>query len=119
MKANELRVGNVVNLLGSQAIIIPNDFQKWFQNAQGWENKAIKPIPLTEDWLIRFGFVQDESNQYYWKNWGTNGVQILKYSDIYRRFTFELGQGFNKVLDNVHQLQNLYYALTENELEIK
>ena len=65
----------------------------------------LKPIPLTEEWLLKFGF--RESNKYLFK--------------------YKLGlkkRGDNYFYDNisikhVHQLQNLYFALTGEELTLK
>ena len=76
-----------------------------------------KPIPLTEEWLIKFGFemVQMDSNS------GKYEV-YSKYKLTYN--TFHGWWLFNKRLDRtpvkyVHQLQNLYFALTGEELPIK
>lgn len=76
------------------------------------ENKDIKPIPLTEEWLIKFGFKKNK--------------------DCFKKFAYEVGMVGNHLwyLDNgssmlidrleyVHQLQNLYHALTGEELTPK
>lgn len=72
--------------------------------------KDIKPITLTEEWLIRFGFkltnqIRDE------KVYSING-----YMDVYvmnNKFSFEPTSTFIKY---VHQLQNIYFSLNEKEL---
>lgn len=78
------------------------------------------PIPLTEDWLMRFGFIRyNLKDVFYSKSYGTNGVAIVKFEPVYDRFCYQLGTGHNKVLDYVHQLMNLHYAITGSELTFK
>jgi hypothetical protein len=67
----------------------------------------LQPIPLTEGWLLKFGF--GKQNGYPYKfNFGfikmRNGIWFYKY------YSLEID------LNYVHQLQNLYYALTGEEL---
>ena len=86
------------------------------------------PISLTEDWLFKFGFNKEIDNEF------NPMVLVLNkrihlyadnqndYSDIYA-FVF-LGKNKDeiRICDNfkyVHQLQNLYFALTGIELQIK
>jgi len=68
----------------------------------------LEPIPLTEEWLLNFGYTKEDSN--FW-NLGhivweyDGGVFICNKNGI--------------TLKYVHQLQNLYFALTGRELTIK
>lgn len=71
-------------------------------------------IPLTEQWLLDFGF--EKSSDFFAKRHGVNGLEIIVYNPN-MQFEFQLGKGRNKVLKHVHQLQNLYFALTGNKLE--
>jgi len=118
MKAIELRLGNYVMNLEreidritgiSDPLIatekIPGDIDAW-----------VDPIPLTEEWLKKFGFVQRDN--YYWHNWGTNGVEFIFKDLHYKGFEIQLGKAKYKYIEYVHQLQNLYYILTGEELEI-
>jgi hypothetical protein len=117
MKAIELRIGNIVSLYGSESTIIPNDFQKWFQNEPNWENRAFKPIPLTVEWLFRFSAINSKILQ---------GECCLRLKDQYNLIPCEnyfefLTIGSSIILADifyVHQLQNLYFALTGEELTI-
>lgn len=72
-------------------------------------------IPLTDEWLLKFGF---NSNGKVWEIDSINGIvfEIEYVSDCYYLHTQgEWGyQGFSYV----HQLQNLYFALTGQELEL-
>lgn len=90
-----------------------------------WYLKDIEPIELSEEWLLKFGFEKKS-----WKSQGIviecfyyekNGIIIYL---IEKGFEIEIKQGddqFNlfRVWNHVHQLQNLYFALTRSELELK
>ena len=107
MKAIELKCNNYVMLYNNVARIIPNDFVKW--SDEKWEMKDFKPIPLTEKWLKEFGFKSVFSGAGYIKNrteigYNYNGFYII-------------ASGLK--IEYIHQLQNLYFALTNTELEIK
>jgi hypothetical protein len=140
MKANELRIGNYVNNMG---VMIKFDEADWdcivskafSQNPM----ERYEPIPLTDNWLLKFGFESsivtypnDGSVYSYTKNYLPNDI----YTDCYLNFlsnsrdaTLRLwnNKKLNEVsfscpicmCQNVHQLQNLYFALTGQELTIK
>lgn len=108
MKANEFRIGNLIYLeLGVPSLdihtIVPYDLMVIERTG----DKAI-PIPLTEEWLKKFGFYMI----YYDKEKEIN----YKLND----FTLEQTDGgfiYQKVIIKyIHQLQNLYFALTGEEL---
>ena len=73
--------------------------------------KSLEPIPLTEEWLLKFGFDKLEG----WDDtffFQLNDVQILEYNVS--------GYDYDGVnIKHVHQLQNLYFALTGEELKLK
>jgi hypothetical protein len=81
----------------------------------------IEPIPLDESWLLRFGFDKQHAV--------TFSFGYEKEYSIYRKcnFTYNVIQAawwFNgSILNNqpqyVHTLQNLIFALTGEELELK
>jgi hypothetical protein len=72
-----------------------------------------EPIPLTEEWLLRMGF--EKLNQHYWSLNGFNYQMIFSNNslDVHKR------KYLIKNVKHVHSLQNLYFALTGQELEIK
>ena len=102
MEASELRIGN--------SIIQDDDFVfvTWWR-LELMENNKIeyKPIPLTEEWLLKFGFEKRYETCFQYKNFILNDKFIMMDIDI----TIQLKY--------VHQLQNLYHALTGEELTIK
>ena len=72
----------------------------------------LMPIPLTEEWLLKFGFEWKIQHQGF-----HNGA--FKIEEEYKKgYRFYIGN--EKIsIQYVHQLQNLYHALTGKELEIK
>jgi hypothetical protein len=71
-----------------------------------WE--VIKPIPLTEKWLIGFNF-----------NFKELGFPELSVSHhlFGNKFYFHI-QNYAKEIFFVHELQNLYFTLTQRELTV-
>ncbi len=76
------------------------------------EKPNYQPITLTEEWLLKFGFekrsIIQENDSYY-----LNGEIVWVTKKGFRYF-----QNRN-IIQHVHQLQNLYFALTGEELTIK
>lgn len=142
MKAEELRIGNYVQ---SNSKFFKGDtlritelkddhdekkIQAWCiapgNRAYGSSNEHLEPIPLTEEWLIKFGFEKSKDDPCPYDD----GEFTLKS----KRFTvfkkhpithnsvhgwFINNQNFSEInLKYVHQLQNLYFALTGTELTI-
>jgi|SRR5690606_18891832 len=122
IQANELRIGNYVRCVEGNIIKInKEDFICILTNTY-----EVDPIPLTEEILLKCGFER--------KSYTTKGVEIeviyYKIGNIVvylmRDFfeieittssgQFNLHKTFPKKL---HQLQNLYFALTGEELEVK
>ena len=117
MKASELRIGNYVYFHGDVEEINIDHFNIFNIIKDG----VLLPIPLTEEWLLRFDFTRHHVDY-------SNGVIYIKNVPDNTEFEWgvypnELGSGFQiknrKLLKYVHQLQNLYFALYERELVIK
>lgn len=135
MKASELRIGNYVDLINrSHHIHLPYggifkvgpieffkaklyDADKNFA-IQGShidaDIKDLSPIPITTEWLEKFGFGEDVTN-YEWRT--NNGFCIDTFSDI-PGFWLLSSYRENTKVQYVHQLQNLYFALTGTELTL-
>jgi hypothetical protein len=105
MKANEIRLGNYYNDNGEIKKISPNDIVELWEADRTW----INPIPLTEEWLLKFGFVSNP----YKDRYETKNFQVE--CNKTRGFT-ELWIEGAPHIKHVHQLQNLYFALTNEEL---
>lgn len=129
MKLEELRIGNYLEIdedtgyFGQQCEI---------KSINGYDNEIsvdcntfglrlrtdfglndLKPIPLTEEWLLRFGFEKCRFRNTVYENKSIildsrkcgyllcdNSIENLQY------------------IQYVHQLQNLYFALTGEELKL-
>ena len=115
MEAKELRLGNLI-YNGIREVFKVNAMTIGYFDISQATLGAFKPIPLTEEWLIKFGF---EKNVRY-------GVEFTKYCK-YKNFNIEVSvylldgkyvTGDDFEINYVHQLQSLYYALTGEELTI-
>jgi len=78
-----------------------------------------KPIPITEDWLLDLGFEKEEGKLY--SLYVDDNLDVSLWSDTYfSNPTIELtcnGRVVCKDIKYVHELQNLYFALTGKELK--
>ena len=124
--ARELRIGNLVWDDYSGEMIISQithstesvNFRKTWQLPDGWALcKDIKPIPLTEEWLLKFGFtyrIDTGFNGWYSTPILGESIRIYKIEQGWFKYHSSL-----TVIKYVHKLQNLYFALTGEELIIK
>ena len=117
MLAEELRIGNWVynsttkNNMQVYPMMIPQLYNIEKEHGS-LKDSNIKPITLTEEILLKCGFERTEYNDYRHPVLiGTltlfDGVCELHLSDLYSVW-----------VESLHQLQNLYYALTGKELEV-
>lgn len=129
MNIQELRIGNwITEPLNEDK----NPFQIWGVYSETKNNKInnlpisyFKPIPLTKDWLIKFGFEKDMVLAEYIKNVKMIGLDLIigittntsgALIGIYNVKSLHTN-GINFVrIKYVHQFQNLYFALTGEEL---
>lgn len=126
MKAQELRIGNWVYEIEDAIQVEVVDISNLYYNDFNDGTIIYTPIPLTEEWLVKFGFVcklndpeflvyvkkiderlsiriiitLNEIHIHYCRDWGTSDYSHM----------------FINVIKHVHQLQNLYFALTGQEL---
>jgi hypothetical protein len=125
MEARELRIGNYVLCRGAVARVtsISEDGIGYVKQSGISEGKIpfklVKPIPMTEEWLVKFGFVI--FNEYFFKEFGNhNEFSITLFDYDNGKFIYNPKTHFNYIdIIHAHQLQNLYFALTNEELTIK
>jgi hypothetical protein len=126
MQANELRLGNLIigNLIYEGKLKTfrrLNDdldvvfFSDGSIHEIGEYLTDCKPIPLTEEWLLKFGFV---SNPYKDRYELIAKINIIIECDKTKGLVNLYCEQFPHI-KYVHQLQNLYFALTGEELTIK
>lgn len=123
IKSNELRIGNILNydtkeVEGVVPTIIDCETPEAF-------NEFHSHIPLSEEWLLKFGFKLSDDEIGY-REWTHDGDDILVIRndggfDDYKNqsFYFEYDLFKSVVIQYVHQLQSLFFALTGEELTIK
>lgn len=122
LSAKELRIGNYYYYTCKDFLDERKEWDEVCQiDAQDlvWlesnpNDKDFKPIPLTEEWLNKFGFKKD--NNLYTKDF-CGGLYSLQLNLDYNGTHFTYYDGY-VVLDFIHKLQNLYFALTGEELTI-
>jgi hypothetical protein len=113
MKAEELRLGNWVHPVFPMKVvsIYKDEILCDFEGNEGdpWEfdPKDLDGIPLTEEWLMRFGFNYDDFS----RSWSDKNEEI-RIDKTDAGFLVD----WNSIVKYVHQLQNLYFALTGKEL---
>lgn len=126
MKAKEVRIGNYMLIDGEVGQVyeihsyVPEE--EWGVNGiadqydpQDIKYPKVEPIPLIEEWLVKLGFTQDGWNSNCWTKISENNEDIDVYFDWYdKKYIYE-----RVFLTSVHQLQNLYFALTGEELTLK
>jgi hypothetical protein len=111
MKAKDLMIGNWVNYEG-------NDCRFTIYDMANMDDEyvmiATQPIPLTEEWLVKFGGSCTIMEGY--------PIYFLHFIDV-EFYELEsivhFGGGGQVKIKHVHQLQNLFKALTGKDLEIK
>lgn len=125
IKANELRIGNYLNFKNTKDVAVvdlihsKNYFDCRDEYGSFIPNGNYQPIPLTEEWLIKFRFEKIGFNfrKLYnirqglgefvlWKNTST-GIFCFK--------------AINQLIEvkTVHRLQNCFLDITEEELTLK
>jgi len=105
MKASELRIGNLTD-----KGFIENLLESGIHVGKGkcFNYSEVEPIPLNEEWLVKFGFEKSTV----WFRKGVHAVNPLL-ANLYEFKNIPV-----KEIEFTHQLQNLYFALTGNELTL-
>lgn len=129
IKSNELRLGNLLSYPNWYKDSINKTWSVrdiYFEdNKIGLTDRVIQtitkldylhPIPLTEEILLKAGFVNEFSN-----SWSDNVFQLFENKGNVAgaeigEFYCSTGQRYVCSFKYLHQLQNLYFALTGQEL---
>jgi len=139
IKVNELRLDNFVvvnkggycndNTVQKVTSISKKGINSWSDmGSSGFvKEEDMTHIQLTEEWLLKFGFEKDND----FGNWHLSAYEIFSSGnrdfvaatkeDFVYWYNHSSDDYYSSVIkiNTVHQLQNLYFALTGQELELK
>lgn len=133
MRANELRIGNWIHSLEDGDYQIEQlcrysntsknqNIGALYRNGSIWTDlEYIEPIPLTEDWLMKFGFESngdEHEEEFYHKKHDCFGVKFTNFVEDGIAHIWD-ASFTGAPIKYVHQLQNLVHALTGEELTVK
>ena len=132
MEASELRIGNWVNSIKfNQPVQLElADFGEAYAHADGsnsleWFETHLEGIPLDEQWLERFGFEWETSKKTHIElKLGDENIIAFYFQEKEIKLLQFYSTGpigyieFNPP-EYVHQLQNLYFALSNTGLKVK
>ena len=128
MEAKELRIGNYVkdhlDRVQKVSETRSDAYICYLSNGTKLKYKlnTTKPIPLTEDWLLKFGFEEKCSIKNRFINRADFELEFQGDKVAYCVWGGEDAPHLTQFFGHckyVHQLQNLYFALTGEELTIK
>jgi hypothetical protein len=130
MEAKNLRIGNFIKDRGNKVIRI--DFMEYQESGYStkfgqriflndeevhpmteYTDYAI-PIDINEEWLSKLGFTRDDETDYRWYILDKSIAYAADDNSIRIADSWEFGKR-----KYVHELQNLFFALTGNELSIE
>lgn len=116
LKASDLRIGNLI-AFGKQCCkvyeIQENCFYVIGEKERSFKNTSfeLEPIKLNENWLLNFGFKRFP--------WGLVKDNLLFKDDLKCSYLIlQVGNGFEVKIKYLHELQNLYFSLTQRELTV-
>lgn len=123
MKIEELRIGNLLLINGKPRKIVSTSLYKsrvsylldncnYSEGHSSLGSVFIQGIPLTQESVLAIGFIYGESfNIYYKKIDGSDGHFYLN-----SEFQPEILTGIRKEFKYIHEIQNLYHAISGKEL---
>ena len=116
LKASHLRIGNLLYIPQLKdnfeiGTIYENGRFLTKNNKHSFSSiECANPIPLSEEWLLKFDFyVRDVFGQ---KQYFLSGITIYVNDGKFQH------SGYDRKIKYVHELQNLYFALTQRELTV-
>lgn len=118
------KIVQISSILNDNKVKIKGNTSQFIVNGK---NPCLIPIPLTEEWLVKFGMIKTEKTIPY--SYHINGgkdsykyfrVQFSQFGDGSSGFqALYLNGKFWKRVMYVHELQNVYYSLASIELTLK
>lgn len=124
MEKTQLRIDNIVAFEATAHIVNELHGDKvlhtWLKGPdRHWDGyDAIEGFPLTEEWLKKFGFLENDADEFSDK---TSSLIILRDKGEFFKYDICADPHYNSIgilVQHIHQLQNLYFALTGEELKL-
>jgi hypothetical protein len=131
LKSVELRIGNYYIENKKIRTVRAADILNLERMESNGFNSDMNPIPISKEWLVNFGFDNDKEvcwekfEQMRWVKYENNYicVRLMKH-DFAWWIILEINASGEHIginigdFEYVHQLQNLYFALTGKELKV-
>lgn len=128
MEAKKFRIGNYLRSkqwFGHGQIQGIEETENGFQlKVKGfvheWEHGKyfdLEEIVLTEEWLSKFGFIEEEPNEFTLRQ--SPIIFNVHRNFITGEFMCRLVYHYSFRIKTVNELQNLFFAITRQELELK
>lgn len=131
----ELRIGNLIHYDGAIAEVTALDLDledeadplvgfrgyggTTSENMVSHEDKYLQPIPLTPEWVAKCNFEHELFTMNLWPNNMRDGSGRYDGYTLYvKRSVGMIYKPVLIIIRHLHQLQNLYFALTGTELKI-
>lgn len=115
MKTSEFRIGNKIQC-GSEIVTIREIYNDEVDTPEHGivtpHHPQVTGIPLTEEWLVKMGFEKKHYDESYY--------HVTRHH-LYPRdyyFVYRIPGSSLKQVGFVHEVQNLYFALTGEELKL-
>ena len=125
MDIRELRIGNLV-LYGSVVTLVETigkggiNFNNYPEGYSDIDEDWIQPIPITEEWLLKFGFEKrGPVDALYNDHWRHPNLNPVFSEETFTALTIDDGIDIAYDIKYVHQIQNVFFVLTGQELTIK
>lgn len=126
IKANEIRIGNMFHKIIIESITKTGvNFSAQYEGYLETPFDNLKPILLTEEVLIDFGFAKNEDAG----NWNSPTHRIYSFKNFsvgikenyigwYNSSEDDFYSSFYPKFEFVHQLQNFFFCLTGNDMDV-
>lgn len=121
IKVNGIRLGNYVNYMdyiveigeirGDKKIRTISEKKRKLSGLFSIEN--LKPIPLTEEWLLRFGYKETEEDLFE----NETCLSIWRDPKTFNGFLADWADKTICEVKHVHNLQNLHFSFANEELQ--
>ena len=126
-----LRIGNLLRVKNTETILEVVEITRESVGYSVFESDVpagrlpdVEYLPLTEEWLLKFGFAEEgpefwELGYSYSHGWVTIRVMKIDTGFWFIVDAANKGVNFGIIYNYVHQLQNLYFGIKCEELELK